>query len=236
MSQSYVTHDSNSIAGRALKDALAKLNPREQVKNPVMFMVFISAILTTVLFFLSLVGISDTSSGYIAAVAVILWLTVLFANYAEALSEGRGKAQADSLRAVKRDIAAHVVKEDAITHTDKDTILQACQKAGMSIPSAKLQKGDIYYVVAGEQIPADGEIIAGAATVDESAITGESAPVVRESGGDRSSVTGGTVILSDWLVVRVTQESGKSFLDQMIAMVEEATRKRLQMKLHWRFF
>lgn len=226
MSQSYVTHDSNSIAGRALKDALAKLNPREQVKNPVMFMVFISAILTTVLFFLSLVGISDTSSGYIAAVAVILWLTVLFANYAEALSEGRGKAQADSLRAVKRDIAAHMVKEDAITHTDKDTILQACQKAGMSIPSAKLQKGDIYYVVAGEQIPADGEIIAGAATVDESAITGESAPVVRESGGDRSSVTGGTVILSDWLVVRVTQESGKSFLDQMIAMVEEATRKK----------
>lgn len=226
MSQSHATFDSNAIAGRALKDAFAKLNPREQVKNPVMFMVFISAALTTLLFFLSLAGISDTSSGYIAAVAVILWLTVLFANFAEALSEGRGKAQADSLRAVKRDITAHVVKEDAIAGANNDTILQACRASGTETPSVKLQKGDIYYVVAGEQIPADGEIIAGAATVDESAITGESAPVVRESGGDRSSVTGGTVILSDWLVVRVTQESGKSFLDQMIAMVEEATRKK----------
>lgn len=226
MAQSATSYDSRAIATRAIKDAFLKLNPRDQVKNPVMFMVFISSILTTILFFLSLGGIADANSGYILAVAVILWLTVLFANFAEAISEGRGKAQADSLRAVKRDITAHTLREEAIKGVSNDKMAEVAKAAAKDAPSASLNKGDIFFVSAGEQIPADGEIIAGAATVNESAITGESAPVVREAGGDRSSVTGGTTILSDWLVVRVTQENGKSFLDQMIAMVEEASRKK----------
>ncbi|MFR6042081.1 MAG: potassium-transporting ATPase subunit B, partial [Dysosmobacter welbionis] len=205
-----------AILGRAVKDAFQKLSPKDQVKNPVMFLVYLSAILTTVLFALSLAGISDgiVSSGFILAVAAILWLTSLFSNFAEAIAEGRGKAQADALRASRRDVTAHKLDDPA--HKEQST----------DISGAALERGDIYIVRAGEQIPADGEVIEGAASVDESAITGESAPVIREAGGDRSAVTGGTTVLSDFLVVRVTQEPGGSFLDKMIAMVEGASRKK----------
>ncbi len=204
------------ILGRAIKDSFVKLNPKTQVGNPVMFLVFISAILTTVLWIASLFGMKDASasSGYILAIAVILWLTSLFANFAEAISEGRGKAQADSLRASRKDVEAHKIPSAA----EKDKIT--------AVPSAQLRKGDIVLVKAGEQIPGDGEVIEGAATVDESAITGESAPVIREAGGDRSAVTGGTTVLSDWIVVKVTSDPGESFLDKMIAMVEGAARKK----------
>lgn len=202
------------MLGRALKDSFIKLNPRTQVKNPVMLLVYLSAILTTVLWIVSLFGLKDASSGYTLAIAVILWFTVLFANFAEAIAEGRGKAQADSLRASKKDVEAHKIpsadKKDSVT----------------SVSSATLKKGDIIIIKAGEQIPADGEVIEGAASVDESAITGESAPVIREAGGDRSAVTGGTTVLSDWIVVTVTSAAGESFLDKMIAMVEGAARKK----------
>lgn len=199
---------------RAIKDAFFKLNPNVQVKNPVMLLVYLSAILTTVLWIISLFGLKDASSGYTLSIAIILWFTVLFANFAEAIAEGRGKAQADALRAAKKDVEAH--KIPAVTQKDDITI----------VSSAILKKGDIVIVQAGEQIPADGEVIEGAASVDESAITGESAPVVREAGGDRSAVTGGTTVLSDWIILRVTNEAGESFLDKMISMVEGASRKK----------
>ncbi|MDO5388258.1 MAG: potassium-transporting ATPase subunit KdpB [Clostridia bacterium] len=202
------------ITMRAIKDSFVKLKPSTQVKNPVMLLVYISAILTSGLWVISLFGIKDASSGFTFAIAVILWLTVLFANFAEAIAEGRGKAQADSLRASKRDIEAHKIR----SVNDKNNVV--------SVPSVSLKKGDIVIVKAGEQIPADGEVIEGAASVDESAITGESAPVIRESGGDRSAVTGGTTVLSDQIIVRVTSEAGESFLDKMIAMVEGASRKK----------
>ena len=201
---------------RAIKDSFIKLKPKTQLENPVMFLVYVSAILTTLLWVLSLFGIKDTtqSAGYIFAIAIILWFTCLFANFAEAIAEGRGKAQADTLRAAKRDVEAHKIpskdKKDQIT----------------KVPSANLVKGDIVIVRAGEQIPGDGEVIEGAASVDESAITGESAPVIREAGGDRSAVTGGTTVLSDWIVVEITSEPGESFLDKMISMVEGASRKK----------
>ena len=201
---------------RAVAGAFRKLSPKAQVQNPVMFLVYLSAALTTVLFFLSLAGISDgiVSSGFIAAIAVILWLTDLFSNFAEAIAEGRGKAQADSLRASKHDVTAHKLLDPGNRRSAQD------------VPGASLRRGDCFLVLAGEQIPADGEVLEGAASVDESAITGESAPVIREAGGDRSAVTGGTTVLSDALVVRVTQEPGGSFLDKMIAMVEGANRKK----------
>lgn len=198
----------------AVRDSFIKLNPKTQAKNPVMFLVYISAFLTTALWLVSLFGIKDAPSGYTLAIAVILWFTVLFANFAEAIAEGRGKAQADSLRASKKDVDAHKIPSAA--EKDKVTV----------VSSASLKKGDIVLVKAGEQIPADGEVISGAASVDESAITGESAPVIREAGGDRSAVTGGTTVLSDWIIVRVTSEAGESFLDKMIAMVEGAARKK----------
>ncbi len=204
------------MLGRAVKDSFIKLHPKTQIGNPVMFLVFVSAILTTLLWMASLFGIkdADASSGYILAIAVILWLTCLFANFAEAISEGRGKAQADSLRASRKDVEAYKIPSAA----EKETIT--------AIPSAQLRKGDIVIVRTGEQIPGDGDVIEGAASVDESAITGESAPVIREAGGDRSAVTGGTTVLSDWIVVRITSEPGESFLDKMIAMVEGAARKK----------
>ena len=205
-----------AIVSRAVKDAFRKLAPKDQIKNPVMFLVYVSAILTTVLFAFSLFGVSDgiVSSGFILAIAIILWLTDLFSNFAEAIAEGRGKAQADTLRANRRDVMAHKLANP----NDHEVFAE--------VPGASLRKGDCYIVKAGEQIPADGEVIEGAASVDESAITGESAPVIREAGGDRSAVTGGTTVLSDWLVVKVTQEPGGSFLDKMIAMVEGANRKK----------
>ena len=212
---------------RALAGAVAKLSVREQAKNPVMFMVYVSAALTTALFALALAGISDAPAGYIAAVAAILWATVLFGNFAEALAEGRGKAQADALRSAKRDVAALKVDAAALAAAaEADDPVGALRRGARSVSSTALARGDVYLVVAGEQVPADGEILMGAASVDESAITGESAPVVRESGGDRSALTGGTTVLSDWLVARVSAEAGHSFLDQMIAMVESAARKK----------
>ena len=199
---------------RAVKDSFLELNPKIQVQNPVMLLVFISAVLTSLLWVCSLFGIKDESSGFTLAIEIILWFTVLFANFEEAIAEGRGKAQADSLRAAKKDVEAH--KISSVDKKDNFTV----------VPSASLTKGDLVVVRAGEQIPADGEIVDGAASVDESAITGESAPVIREAGGDRSAVTGGTTVLSDWIVVKVTSEAGESFLDKMIAMVEGAARKK----------
>ncbi len=202
------------IMADALGQSLKKLDPRIQVKNPVMLVVYVGAILTTALYFLSFAGIRDENAGYVLAIALILWFTVLFANFAEAIAEGRGRAQADSLRSARKDVKAKKLKSasDVQEYTE--------------VLSNSLKKGDIVYVQAGEQIPMDGEVIDGAASVDESAITGESAPVIRESGGDRSAVTGGTTLVSDWLVIRVTAEAGESFLDKMIAMVEGASRKK----------
>ena len=199
---------------RAIKDSFIKLNPKIQLQNPVMFIVYIAAILTTGLFIFSLFNIRDANPRFIFGIAIILWFTSLFANFAEAIAEGRGKAQADSLRAAKKDVDAS--KIPSLSKRDKVT----------KISSAQLKKGDFVIVYAGEQIPADGEVVDGAASVDESAITGESAPVIRESGGDRSAVTGGTTVISDWLVIQVTSEAGESFLDKMIAMVEGASRKK----------
>lgn len=213
-----------AIMNRALKDSVKKLNPKVQIKNPVMFMVFVSAILTLILFVFALFGIRDAQPGFILAVSIILWFTVLFGNFAEAIAEGRGKAQADTLRASRRDVMAN--KIPSLEHRDKV----------MAVRSAELRKGDIVVVYAGEQIPADGDVIDGAASVDESAITGESAPVIRESGGDRSAVTGGTTLVSDWLIIEVTSEPGQSFLDKMIAMVEGAARKKTPNELALQLF
>lgn len=202
------------MLGRAIKDSFVKLNPKTQVQNPVMLLVYISAILTSGLWIVSLFGLKDASSGYTLAIAVILWFTCIFANFAEAIAEGRGKAQADALRASKKDVETH-----KIPSADKKEQITA-------VSSALLKRGDIVIVKAGEQILGDGEVIEGAASVGESAITGESAPVIREAGGDRSAVTGGTTVLSDWIVVRITSEAGESFLDKMIAMVVGASRKK----------
>ncbi|WP_188002322.1 potassium-transporting ATPase subunit KdpB [Listeria monocytogenes] len=198
----------------ALIQSTKKLSPKLQVKNPVMLLVYVGAILATSLYFLGFFGISDEKSGYTLAIALILWFTVLFANFAEAIAEGRGRAQADSLKMARKDVLARKLKNI----DDKTDVIE--------IASNDLKKGDIVYVLANEQIPMDGEVIEGAASVDESAITGESAPVIRESGGGRSAVTGGTTLVSDWLVVCVTAVSGESFLDKMIAMVEGASRKK----------
>ena len=208
--------DRGAMVRRAVADSFAKLDPRVEVRNPVMFLVWVSAAATTLLAVAALAGYRDSQVGapYVIAVAVVLWFTVLFANFAEAIAEGRGKAQADSLRAAKRDVEAHRV-ESAARRDDF-----------VVVSSASLVKGDLVVVRAGEQIPGDGEVVEGAASVDESAITGESAPVIREAGGDRSAVTGGTTVLSDWIVVRITSEAGESFLDKMIAMVEGAARKK----------
>jgi K+-transporting ATPase ATPase B chain len=206
--------DNKDIMMDALKQSFAKLSPRIQVKNPVMLVVYIGAIMTTALYFLAFAGIKDENQGYILAIALILWFTVLFANFAEAIAEGRGRAQADSLRSAKKDVQAKKLKSAG----NIDDYVE--------VFSNNLKKGDIVYVASGEQVPMDGEVIDGAASVDESAITGESAPVIRESGGDRSAVTGGTTLVSDWLIIKVTAEAGESFLDKMIAMVEGASRKK----------
>ena len=203
-----------NIFADAIKQSFAKLSVKVQIRNPVMFVVYIGAVMTSVLYLLTFAGIKDESAGYTLAIALILWFTVLFANFAEAIAEGRGRAQADTLRKARKEVKARKLKA-ASEPEDYDEVL-----------SNALKRGDIVYVKAGEQIPMDGEVIEGAASVDESAITGESAPVIRESGGDRSAVTGGTTLVSDWLVIRVTAEPGESFLDKMIAMVEGASRKK----------
>jgi potassium-transporting ATPase ATP-binding subunit len=203
-----------SIFQQALVDALVKLLPQHQWRNPVMFVVYVGSILTTFLYFQALGGKGEAPAGFILAVTLWLWFTVLFANFAEAVAEGRSKAQAAALRAVKRDVAAKKLSA-------------ARRDAAVSwVPSNELRKGNWFLAEAGEVIPADGEVIEGVASVDESAITGESAPVIRESGGDFSSVTGGTRVLSDWLVVRVSVDPGESFLDRMISMVETARRQK----------
>ena len=196
----------------AVGQSFKKFDPRQQLRNPVMFVVYLGVILTTILCFYPM----DVPLWFSLAITVFLWLTLLFANFAEAVAEGRGKAQADSLKQAKKEVMTY-----------KITRLEDVQEKNfIEIRSSDLKKGDLVYVQAGEQIPADGDVIEGAASVDESAITGESAPVIRESGGDRSAVTGGTTVVSDYLVIRVTSENGQSFLDKMIAMVEGTQRKK----------
>ncbi|MBC7454853.1 MAG: potassium-transporting ATPase subunit KdpB, partial [Massilia sp.] len=198
----------------AIAASFTKLSPRVQWRNPVMFVVYIGSILTTLLGLQALQAPGEAPAGFIFAVALWLWFTVLFANFAEALAEGRSKAQAASLRSLKKSTWAKKLK--APKHGS----------AWLPEQAENLRKGDVVLVEAGDMVPLDGEVIEGVASVDESAITGESAPVVRESGGDFSSVTGGTRVLSDWLVVRVSVNSGESFLDRMISMVEGAKRAK----------
>ncbi|MCG5075822.1 potassium-transporting ATPase subunit KdpB [Paraburkholderia tagetis] len=198
----------------AIVDSFRKLKPRTQLRNPVMFCVYVGSVLTTILWVAALTGQAEAPAGFILAIALWLWFTVLFANFAEALAEGRSKAQAASLRQAKKDVMAKKLNEPH-------------PKSPIRIMTASdLRRGDVVLVETGDTIPADGEVIDGVASVDESAITGESAPVIRESGGDFSSVTGGTRVLSDWIVVRVTANPGEAFLDRMIAMVEGAKRQK----------
>src|SRR5258707_1231464 len=202
------------ILRRAVGDSFKKLDPRIQAKNPVMFVVEIGSVITTIEFVRSLIDSTlATDRGFIFGVAVWLWFTVLFANFAEAMAEGRGKAQADTLRRARSETLARRLRAD-----DTAPSLRAAPTEQVAAP--QLRKGDLVLVEAGEMIPSDGEIIEGVASVDESAITGESAPVIRESGGDRSAVTGGTRVLSDWIVVRISASAGETFLDRMIALVE----------------
>lgn len=202
----------------ALRDSFLKLDPRRQARNPVMFVVEVGSLLTSVLWVQSLFGTGEAPARFIGAIALWLWFTVLFANFSEALAEGRGKAQAEALRKTRQETSAKLLK---------GTLTDGNRPVGYLVtPSTQLRRGDKFLVEAGDIISADGEIIDGIASVDESAVTGESAPVIRESGGDRSAVTGGTRILSDWLVVQVTANPGDGFLDRMISLVEGAKRQK----------
>ena len=203
---------------RAIFDSFVKLDPRVQLRNPVMFVVEVGSLLTTGLWIQALFGNGEAPVAFIGAVAIWLWFTVLFANFSEALAEGRGKAQAEALRRTRQETVAKKLSKAPAkgVHPVEFT----------ATPSNMLRQNDIYLVEAGDIIPADGEVIEGIASVDEAAVTGESAPVIRESGGDRSAVTGGTRILSDWLVVRVSARPGEGFLDRMIALVEGAKRQK----------
>ncbi len=203
-----------ALARRAVLDAFLKLDPRHQVRNPVMFVVWIGSVLTSALFVMALFGQAEAPAGFTLAVSLWLWFTVVFANFAEALAEGRGKAQAEALRRARRDLMA------------KKLPSASRSASWQEVPASRMRKGELFLAEASELIPCDGEVVEGIASVDESAITGESAPVIRESGGDRSAVTGGTRVLSDWLIVRVTADPGESFLDRMISMVESARRQR----------
>ena len=203
---------SREVLGQAVLASLAKLDPRVQIRNPVMFVVEIGAAITTFGWLIQVfggppLGGGDEPAWYTFLLALWLWLTVVFANLAEALAEGRGKAQAAALRAMRTETEAHL-------------------RDGQTVSANDLRRGDVVIVEAGELIPGDGTVIEGIASVDESAVTGESAPVIRESGGDRSAVTGGTRVLSDRIVVEITQEPGQSFLDRMIALVEGADRRK----------
>ena len=203
-----------SIYRRAVLEAFRKLDLRVQVRNPVMLIVAIGSVLATALWLQAWLGQGEAPAGFIGAIALWLWFTILFANFAEAVAEGRGKAQADALRRTRQETAAKKLRQprrDAAYDT---------------VPSTALRKDDLFLVEAGDIIPADGEIVEGIASVNESAVTGESAPVVREAGGDRSAVTGGTRVLSDWLTVRVTANPGEGFLDRMIGLVEGAKRQK----------
>ena len=198
----------------ALVDALRKLDPRVQWRNPVMFVVYVGSLFTTALWLQALISTGEAPAWFIGATTVWLWFTVLFANFAEALAEGRSKAQAAALRGAKQGVIARKLREPRFG-SDWE-----------SVPGTDLRRGDVVLVEAGDMIPADGEVIEGAASVNESAITGESAPVIRESGGDFSAVTGGTTVLSDWIVVRITANPGETFVDRMIALVEGAKRQK----------
>src|SRR3954468_4437200 len=205
-----------SILGYAIVESFRKLSPLLVAKNPVMFVVEIGSVLTTAVWLRDVFAPSPGAAPrwFTLAVSVWLWFTVIFANFAEAVAEGRGKAQADSLRRMQKETIARKVRtwpapEDVIPIANEEMI-----------PASRLKKGDLVVVEANGVIPGDGEVIEGIASVDESAITGESAPVIRESGGDRSSVTGGTKVLSDRMVIRITADPGESFLDRMIALVE----------------
>ena len=199
---------------RAIWDSFVKLNPSRMVRNPVMFVVEIGSVAATILWIQALLGQGEAPAGFVGAVALWLWFTVLFANFSEAIAEGRGKAQADALRKTRKETPAKK--------------LRSSKRAGgfELVSSTTLRQNDLFIVEAGEILPADGEIVEGIASVDESAVTGESAPVIRESGGDRSAVTGGTRLLSDWLVIRVTANPGEGFLDRMIGLIEGAKRKK----------
>jgi potassium-transporting ATPase ATP-binding subunit len=203
-----------TIVRQAIVDAFRKLTPRRQVRNPVMFVVYVGSILTTLLWVQALVGKGEAPGWFIFWVSVWLWFTVLFANFAEAMAEGRGKAQAASLRRARRDLQAK-----RLARPERHARFELVSASG-------LRKGQVVLVEAGDFIPADGTVVEGVASVNESAITGESAPVIRESGGDRSSVTGGTQVLSDWLIVEVTADPGEAFLDRMISLVEGAKRQK----------
>jgi K+-transporting ATPase ATPase B chain len=214
MTRKKISMFDRELAGQAVLASFRKLDPRIQVKNPVMFVVEIVSLLTTVLWIQALAGRGEAPAGFIFAVSLLLWATVLFANFAEAMAEGRGKAQAEALRAGREKTMARKVETPSRL------------AAFDYVPATRLRKGDYVVVEAGETIPSDGEIVEGIASVDESAVTGESAPVIREAGGDRSSVTGGTRVLSDWLLVRVSSDPGETFLDRIIGLVEGAKRQK----------
>jgi potassium-transporting ATPase ATP-binding subunit len=204
----------SKLVGPAIADSFRKLSPKVQLRNPVMFVVYVGSLLTTVLWLQALRGQGEAPTGFIFAISAWLWFTVLFANFAEALAEGRSKAQAASLRGLKQSVTAK--KLEGPTHQCK----------WVHVPATDLRKGDYFLAEIGNVIAADGVVVEGVATVDESAITGESAPVIREAGGDFSAVTGGTRVLSDWLVVKVAVNPGEAFIDRMIAMVEGAKRQK----------
>jgi potassium-transporting ATPase ATP-binding subunit len=215
------------LVRRAMWDSIVKLDPRYQVRNPVMFTVLVGSVATTLLLFQRLAGGGGESPWFIAGVSLWLWFTVIFANFAEAMAEGRGKAQADALRASRQNVAAKKFVEKVPNPSLKPDFTDLVKNGEATfVPAPDLRAGDLVFVEAGDQVPGDGEIIGGVASVDESAITGESAPVIRESGGDRSSVTGGTRVLSDWIIVRITVNPGESFLDRMIGLVEGAKRQK----------
>ncbi|MGH6740104.1 MAG: HAD-IC family P-type ATPase, partial [Bradyrhizobium sp.] len=203
-----------NLMKRALLDSLLRLTPRYQWRNPVMFVVYIGSILTTILWLQALAGKGEAPAGFILAVTLWLWVTLLFANFAEAIAEGRSKAQAASLKSARKDTTA------------KKLAKPERGAAQTSVPSNSLRKGDVVLVVQGDMVPGDGEVIEGAASIDESAITGESAPVIRAAGSDFDTVTGGTRVLSDWLIVRINVNPGEAFLDRMIGMVEGAKRQK----------
>jgi len=207
---------------RAAVDAVLKLDPRTLISNPVMFTVEVGSALTTLLYLQALTGSGEAPAGFIGAISAWLWFTVLFANFAEALAEGRGKAQADSLRKMRQDTSAKKLNPDYTLVKGREPN----EKYIAVVSSSALRKNDLIYVKAGDTIPVDGEVIDGVASVNESAITGESAPVIRESGGDRSAVTGGTSILSDWLIIQVSANPGEGFLDHMIGLIEGAKRQK----------
>ncbi len=216
------TEEQKRIRRLAMGQSVLKLDPRHMVHNPVMFVVEVGSAITTLLFLQSLFGQGGASSLTVGLISLWLWFTVIFANYSEALAEGRGRAQADALRSMRTTIEAKKLREGfnigaGVPPGDPDHVLTS---------SSELRKGDLFFVKAGDIIPVDGEVVEGAASVDESAITGESAPVIRESGGDRSAVTGGTRLLSDWLVVRSVSDPGEGFMDKMISLIEGAKRQR----------